>query len=145
MRAIYARRMPRAAVLVTGVTVAVNLAASVVLMRYFAYAGLAAASATAFTTASIFAACKLSRNIGERLKIFELSWLWRVVLPLAAMSAALLAFKHFVPYPDASGLGVRIAWLFAATAGGGAIYAASTLALRCPEWQWIRGAFKKRG
>ena len=97
MRAIYARRMPRAAVLVTGVTVAVNLAASVALMRHFAYAGLAAASATAFTTASIFAAYKLSRNIGERLKIFELSWLWRVVLPLAAMSAALLAFKRFVP------------------------------------------------
>ena len=145
MRAIYARRMPRAAVLVTGVTVAVNLAASVALMRRFAYAGLAAASATAFTTASLFAAYKLSRNIGERLKIFELSWLWRVVLPLAAMSAALLAFKRFVPYPDELGRGLRVAWLFAATAGGGAIYAASTLALRCPEWQWIRGAFKKRG
>lgn len=145
MRAIYARRMPRAAVLVTGVTVAVNLAASVALMRHFAYAGLAAASATAFTTASIFAAYKLSRNIGERLKIFELSWLWRVVLPLASMSAALLAFKRFVPYPDELGLGLRVAWLFAATAGGGAIYAASTLALRCPEWQWIRGALKKRG
>lgn len=145
MRAIYARRMPRAAVLVTGVTVAVNLAASVALMRHFAYAGLAAASATAFTTASLFAAYKLSRNIGERLKIFELSWLWRVLLPLAAMSAALLAFKRFAPYPDTGGLGLRIVWLFAATAGGGAIYAASTLALRCPEWQWIRGAFKKRG
>ena len=145
MRAIYARRMPRTAVLVTGVTVAVNLAASVALMRHFAYAGLAAASATAFTTASLFAAYKLSRNIGERLKIFELSWLWRVVLPLAAMSAALLAFKRFAPYPDTGGLGLRIVWLFAATAGGGAIYAASTLALRCPEWQWIRGAFKKRG
>lgn len=145
MRAIYARRMPRAAVLVTGVTVAVNLAASVALMRHFAYAGLAAASATAFTTASLFAAYKLSRNIGERLKIFELSWLWRVLLPLAAMSAALLAFKRFVPYPDSLGLGLRIAWLFAATAGGGAIYAAATLALRCPEWQWIRGALKKRG
>lgn len=145
MRAIYARRMPRAAVLVTGVTVAVNLAASVVLMRYFAYAGLAAASAAAFTTASIFAAFKLSRNIGERLKIFEFSWLWRVLLPLAAMTAALLAFKRFLPYPDALGLGLRIAWLSAAAAGGGAIYVAATLALRCPEWQWIRGALKKRG
>lgn len=145
MRAIYARRMPRAAVLVTCVTVAVNLAASVVLMRYFAYAGLAAASAAAFTTASVFAAFKLSRNIGERLKIFELSWLWRVLLPLAAMTAALLAFKRFVPYPDARGLGLRIGWLLAATAGGGAIYVAATLALRCPEWRWIRGALKKRG
>ena len=145
MRAIYARRMPRAAVLVTGVTVAVNLAASVVLMRYFAYAGLAAASAAAFTTASIFAAFKLSRNIGERLKIFEFSWLWRVLLPLAAMTAALLAFKRFLPYPDALGLGLRIAWLLAAAAGGGAIYVVATFALRCPEWQWIRGAFKKRG
>lgn len=145
MRAIYARRMPRAAVLVTGVTVAVNLAASVILMRHFAYAGLAAASAAAFTTASIFAAFKLSRNIGERLRIFELSWLWRVLLPLCAMTAALLVFKHFAPYPDVRGLGLRIAWLLGVTAGGGAVYAAATLALRCPEWQWIRGALKKRG
>ncbi|MDO5114701.1 MAG: murein biosynthesis integral membrane protein MurJ [Synergistaceae bacterium] len=144
MRAIYARRMPRAAVAITGVTVAVNLCASVVLMRGFAYAGLAAASAVAFTSASIFAAWKLSRNINEKLGIFELKWLWRVLLPLAAMSAALLAFKCLLPYPAASRLALRALWLAAAITGSAALYGLSTLALRCPEWRWIGDALKGR-
>ena len=104
MRAIYARRMPRAAVLVTGVTVAVNLAASVILMRRFAYAGLAAASATAFTTASLFAAYKLSRNIGERLKIFELSWLWRDSFPLPRCPRLCSPSNASSPIPTRSAL-----------------------------------------
>ncbi len=145
MRAIYARRMPRAAVLVTAVTVAVNFTVSVALMRRFAYAGLAAASATAFTAASLFAGWKLSRSVGEKLRIFELSWLLRVILPLAAMSAALIAFKRFIPYPQTMSAWLRLLWLFSATAGSCAIYAAGTLALRCPEWRWIAGAVKKRG
>ena len=145
MRAIYARRMPRAAVMITGVTVAVNLCASVALMRLFAYAGLAAASASAFTAASVFAAWMLSRNIGERLGIFEVKWLWKVALPLLLMSASLLAFKHILPYPAAAGLMSRVLWLAGTIAGAGLIYAASTMALRCPEWRWIKDAAKGRG
>ncbi|WP_455599832.1 murein biosynthesis integral membrane protein MurJ [Cloacibacillus sp.] len=140
MRAIYARRMPRAAVMITGVTVAVNLCASVVLMRLFAYAGLAAASAAAFTSASLFAAWMLSRNIGERLGIFEIKWLWRVLMPLSLMVGALLAFKYLLPYPVEAKLLLRVLWLAAAMAGSALIYAAATMALRCPEWCWIKDA-----
>ncbi len=140
MRAIYARRMPRAAVMITGVTVAVNLCASVVLMRLFAYAGLAAASAAAFTSASLFAAWMLSRNIGERLGIFEIKWLWRVLMPLSLMVGALLAFKYLLPYPVEAKLLLRVLWLAAAMAGSALIYAAATMALRCPEWRWIKDA-----
>ncbi len=140
MRAIYARRMPRAAVMITGVTVAVNLCASVVLMRLFAYAGLAAASAAAFTSASLFAAWMLSRNIGERLGIFEIKWLWRVLMPLSLMVGALLAFKYLLPYPVEAKLLLRVLWLAVAMAGSALIYAAATMALRCPEWRWIKDA-----
>lgn len=140
MRAIYARRMPRAAVMITGVTVAVNLCASVVLMHLFAYAGLAAASAAAFTSASLFAAWMLSRNIDERLGIFEIKWLWRVLTPLLLMVGALLAFKYLLPYPAEARLILRVLWLASAMAGSALIYAAATMALRCPEWRWIKDA-----
>lgn len=140
MRAIYARRMPRAAVMITGVTVAVNLCASVVLMHLFAYAGLAAASAAAFTSASLFAAWMLSRNIGERLGIFEIKWLWRVLTPLLLMVGALLAFKYLLPYPAEARLILRVLWLASAMVGSALIYAAATMALRCPEWRWIKDA-----
>lgn len=145
MRAIYARRMPRAAVAVTGVTVAVNLCASLVLMRYFEYAGLAASSASAFTAASVFAAWRLSKDIGEKLKIFEPDWLWRVLLPIAIMSCTLIGFKRFLPYPENSALVFKIVWFASAVVGSAVVYAASTLALRCPEWHWIKDAVKKRG
>ena len=144
MRAIYARRMPRAAVMITGVTVAVNLCASVILMRFFAYAGLAAASASAFTAASFFAAWMLSRNIGEKLGIFDMKWLWKVTFPLLLMGAALLAFKHILPYPAEAKLLLRVLWLAVSIAGAALIYAVATMALRCPEWRWIKDAARGR-
>lgn len=145
MRAIYARRMPRAAVMVTGVTVAVNLCVSVVLMRFFAYAGLAAAAATAFTSAAIFAGFLLSRNIGLRLRIFEPMWILRVAAPLALMAGALVMYKHYLPYPDAARLAARVLWLASVVVGGALIYAGSTLALHCSEWRWILSAVAGRG
>ena len=144
MRAIYARRMPRAAILVTGVTVAVNLCASVILMRIFAYAGLAAASAAAFTTASIFAGWMLSRNLGLRLRIFEPAWVVKIAVPLVLMLCFLFALKTVMPYPVKSALFMRIFWLFAAGAGGAAVYAAATLVFRCQEWRWITDAVHRK-
>ncbi|MDY2985411.1 MAG: murein biosynthesis integral membrane protein MurJ [Synergistes jonesii] len=144
MRAIYARRMPRAAVMVTGVTVCVNLGASVLLMRSFGYAGLAAASAAAFTSAAIFAARLLSRSIGEKLSILEVKWLFRIMPPLLLLAAFLSALKFFAPYPKSSGVVLRLLWLLAAAGGGASVYAASTVLARCPEWKWIKGAVAKK-
>ncbi|MEG1824096.1 MAG: murein biosynthesis integral membrane protein MurJ [Cloacibacillus sp.] len=144
MRAIYARRMPRAAILITGVTVGVNLFASVTLMHFFAYAGLAAASALAFTAASVFAAWRLSRNIKQKLMIFEPLWSFKIFVSIALMVAVLLAFKTLLPYPAASKLLLRIAWLATAIIGAGAVYGLSTFMLRCPEWQWIKDAARRK-
>lgn len=144
MRAIYARRMPRAAVTITAVTVAVNLCLSVVLMRYFAYAGLAAASASAFTTASVFAAWKLSKNIKLHLNIFEAAWVSKIGASIAAMTVFLLAVKFLLPYPEHSALTLRVLWLFGTIAVAAAVYAASTMALKCPEWEWIKDAARRK-
>lgn len=140
MRAIYARRLPRAAVMVTGVTVCVNLAASLLLMRSFGYAGLALAASSAFTAAAVFAAHLLARDIGEKLSILETKWLARIVPPLLLMGGFLLAMKYFFPYPAASGMTRRLLWLALSVAGSAAVYGVSTIAARCTEWQWIKGA-----
>lgn len=144
MRAIYARRMPRAAILITGVTVGVNLFASVTLMHFFAYAGLAAASALAFTAASVFAAWRLSRNIKQKLMIFESNWSVKIFASIALMLSVLLIFKALLPYPASSKLLLRIAWLATAIIGAGAVYGVSTFLLRCPEWQWIKDAAHRK-
>ncbi|MCR5335764.1 MAG: murein biosynthesis integral membrane protein MurJ [Synergistes sp.] len=140
MRAIYARRLPRAAIMVTGVTVCVNLAASLLLMRKLGYAGLALAGSSAFTAAALFAAYLLARDIGEKLSILETKWLARILPPLLLMGGFLLALKYFFPYPVNSGMLRRLSWLAVSVAGSIIVYGVSTIATHCSEWRWIKGA-----
>ncbi|MDO5563130.1 MAG: murein biosynthesis integral membrane protein MurJ, partial [Synergistaceae bacterium] len=144
LRAMYARRMPRAAVMVTAVTVSVNLCASLMLMPVFRYAGLAAAVATAFTSASVYGCWALSRNLDQRLGIFDKSWVIKILPSLAVMIIIVTAIKYLTPYPYLSGVVVRAAWLISVMLLGAGAYAASTIILKCPEWQWIRGAVVKK-
>lgn len=86
----------------------------------------------------------LSRNIGEKLGIFDMKWLWKVMFPLLLMGASLLAFKHILPYPAEAKLLLRVLWLAVSIAGAALIYAVATMALRCPEWRWIKDAARGR-
>ncbi len=144
LRAMYARRMPKAAVGVTVVTVCVNLCACLVLMRFFAYAGLAAATAIAFTCASIYGGWALSRNLKEKLLLFEPVWVLKIMTSTSLMIILLLMFKFFIPYPSASAIIIRIFWLAVMIFGGVAVYSVSTWALRCSEWIWIGDAMKRK-
>lgn len=144
LRAMYARRMPRAAVTVTAVTVGVNLCASLLLMPKFAYAGLAAATATAFTAASVYGAWALSRNLTVPLEIFDKKWIVKIGSSAAAMMISLLIFKFFLPYPIASKLLPRAGWLTGAIIFAAASYTVVTLVMHCPEWQWITDALKRK-
>ncbi|MDO4987405.1 MAG: murein biosynthesis integral membrane protein MurJ [Synergistes sp.] len=144
MRAIYARRMPKAAVMVTTANITVNLCASVLLMHYFRYMGLAAASAIAATSASVFAAYLLSRDIGVKLKIFDTKWLAKILPPIAAMSLFLFVLKTLMPYPADSDFLRRIVWIAASIILAAIVYAIATLLLKCSEWTWISGAVKKK-
>lgn len=144
LRAMYARRMPRAAVTVTAVTVSVNVCASLILMPHFKFAGLAAATATAFTCSSVYGAYALSKNIRQKLGIIDAKWIARTGGSVAIMAAAVILFKLFVPYPTELGIVKRVLWVSAVGCGGMAVYAASTIALRCPEWAWIAGSVHRR-
>ena len=143
LRAMYARRMPRAAVTVTAVTVGVNLCASLILMPKFSYAGLAAATATAFTCASVYGGWALSRNLGEKLGLFEKSWSLRILLSVGLMVVTVVGFQFMLPYPAQSGIMLRLVWLAGLATSAMAVYGVATVALHCPEWRWIKGAVKK--
>ncbi|MEG1501874.1 MAG: murein biosynthesis integral membrane protein MurJ [Synergistaceae bacterium] len=142
LRAMYARRMPKSAVSVTVVTVTVNLFASLLLMHYFKYAGLATATAVAFTSASIFGAYSLSKNLNEKLCVFERMWVTKLLVSVSIMLLSVLVCKYVYPYPDQSSLTSRVLWIILLMFIGAFSYATSTLLLKCGEWQWVRNALK---
>ncbi|MDD4159365.1 MAG: lipid II flippase MurJ, partial [Synergistaceae bacterium] len=144
LRAMYARRMPRGAVGVTGVTVAVNLASCAVLMPMFKYAGLAGATAAAFTCSSLYGAWALSRNLKEPLCVFETKWIVKVLFSTTLMLLTIYLLKAFVSYPLSAALAIRVLWLAGMVFIGAAVYSISTVLLRCPEWQWIKDAIKQK-
>ncbi|MCK9340809.1 MAG: murein biosynthesis integral membrane protein MurJ [Synergistaceae bacterium] len=144
LRAMYARRMPRGAVGVTGVTVAVNLAACLLLMPLFKYAGLAGATAAAFTCSSLYGAWALSKNLKEPLGVFDFRWLTKILSSTALMFAVLYAIKTTLPYPLSASVGLRALWLTGMVIVGAATYSVSTMLFRCSEWQWIKDALKQK-
>lgn len=144
LRAMYARRMPRAAVGVTVVTVTVNLISCLLLMPLFAYAGLAAATAIAFTCASIYGGWALSRNLKERLGIFDYSWLIKIISSTLLMAAVLIFFRFIVPYPLECGIMIRVIWLTVMIFSGISVYSGATILFRCSEWLWIKDALKNK-
>jgi putative peptidoglycan lipid II flippase len=144
MRALYAKRMPRAAVKVTATTVAVNVAASVLLMRRFSYAGLAAASAIAFTVAGFYAAFMLSKSLNLKLNIFTPRWFAKIVVSTALMTVFIYVFKATVPYPLEAGASKRLIWIALIIALSASVYSAATMLCRCPEWKWVKEALLRR-
>ncbi len=144
LRAMYARRMPRGAVGVTGVTVTVNLVACTLLMPAFKYAGLAGATALAFTCSSFYGAWALSRDLSEPLGVFGLKWTAKIFFSTALMFLALNILKMLLPYPLSASVLMRAGWLAAMIFAGVALYSLSTILLRCSEWGWIKDALKKK-
>jgi putative peptidoglycan lipid II flippase len=141
MRALYARSLPNAAMGVTAFTVSVNLLTGALLMTRFSYMGLAAGTSCAFTGASFFGAWQLKRDIGMPLKLFDPSWIFRLLFSCGLMCLALALASSAFPYPAESAFAIRALWLSAMILLGSGLYAVLTIFLRCPEWTWIRGAF----
>jgi putative peptidoglycan lipid II flippase len=141
MRALYARRLPNAAMGVTAFTVCVNLLIGSLLMSRFSYMGLAFGTSCAFTGASFFGAWRLRRDIGMPIKLFDPSWLFRLLFSCGLMCGALAFATSAFPYPSESAFAGRALWLSAMILLGCGFYAALTIVLKCPEWAWIRGAF----
>jgi putative peptidoglycan lipid II flippase len=140
MRALYARSLPKAAMGVTAFTVCANLLIGSLLMTRFSYMGLAAGTSCAFTGASFFGAWRLRRDIGMPIKLFDPSWLFRLLFSCGTMFCSLAFASSAFPYPAESVFAVRTLWLLAMILLGCGLYAALTIVLKCPEWAWIKGA-----
>jgi putative peptidoglycan lipid II flippase len=111
-------------------------------MPFFEYAGLAAATAIAFTCASFYGAWALSRNLGQKLDIFSKEWVIKIIISMGLMFSTLFVFKKMLPYPVLSGISMKIVWIITAMLLAVIVYVVSTLQLKCPEWQWIFDAIK---
>ena len=144
MRSLYARNLPKAAVSVTVVTVSLNLIASVVLMRFFSYLGLAMATSIAFSGAALFSSTRLTANLGCPLNLLDRRWIAKLGLSCAAMGGALWFATDLFPYDPSASLRVRALWLLVMTLGSVVIYTASTKMLRCSEWNWIKEALSRK-
>jgi putative peptidoglycan lipid II flippase len=143
MRALYARSLPKAAVRVTAFTVCANLVIGLILMRHLSHMGLALGTSLAFTGASFFGAYQIRRDIGVSIGMLEWRWLARLCLSCAAMGSGILLARWLYPYPSQSAFVARALWTGIMVALGCALYAAATVLLRCPEWQWIKGALAR--
>ena len=140
MRALYARSLPRAALKVTGFTVAANLLLGGLLMKPFSYAGLALGTSLAFTGAAGVGILCLQRDLGLSLGIFAGPWSLRQGICSLVLGAALAGYRILWIYPLGAGVGVRCAWLGGAFLLALGLYGLTTRIAGCPEWGWLRDA-----
>ena len=143
MRGLYARRLPREALKVTGGTVLLNLVFSVVLVRFFSYAGLALASSLAFTGGALMGLWRLKRHLQQPIRVLEPAWLVSHGGALAVMAGVILGASAFLPYNPAAGLWGKLAWVLAGVTTGAAVYGLVSWKMGCPEWKWVFGALAK--
>jgi putative peptidoglycan lipid II flippase len=144
MRGLYALSMPRAAFITTLFSVSCTAILSFSLMFPMGYGGLALAPSIAFSFSGLLGLFYIRGKMGRPLKILPPSWIFKCVLALALMLAALALYLRLTPYVPSASLSARIFWCAGATAAGGFIYAAATLALGFDEWRWIRDAVARK-
>lgn len=143
MRGLYARRLPREALKVTGFTVFLNLVFCVTLVRFFAYAGLALATSLAFSGGALMGAWRLRRNLETPIGVLTGEWLLRHGVPLALMAAGILMGARLFPYDPAFRLWGKLFWVLGAVSAGALLYAVASWMSGCAEWKWVSGAFGK--
>lgn len=144
MRALYSRRMPKAAMGVTLFTVCANLSLGAVLMRFISYRGLAIGTSCAFTGAAFLGAWHVSRSLGVKFGLFDIRWAARLLSSCLLMAGSIALAQATVPYPEGAAFLLRFCWLFALVFGAALIYTTLTVLLRCPEWAWVKGAIGKK-
>ncbi len=144
MRGLYARGLPRGALVTTLSSVVATLLFSIALMRPFSFGGLALATSLAFTLSGLVGVRILSRSIGMKLGIFSLAWAGKMVVSLLFTSGIVLSWRWLIPYSLEFSTSLRAAWVggifLAAAAGFGGI----TALLRFQEWRWLFAALAGR-
>ncbi len=144
LRGLYAQSNPRSALLVTLSSVVSNVVFCLLLVKPMGFAGLALATSLGFTFSSFAGGYLLARSINHPLDILGVKWTLRISIVLGAMAFTVWKFKSLCPYPVDAGLLLRCGWLFIVMLLGALIYMGGTLAFHFHEWQWLRGALKRR-
>ena len=143
MRGLYARRLPREALKVTGMTVLLNLVFSLLFVKFLSYAGLALASSLAFTGGALIGAWRLRRHLGEPIQVLTPGWMLSHGIALAVMAAAIAGGAFLFPYDPGSGLWRKLAWVMGSVGAGAVVYGFVSWLAGCKEWKWVFGALQK--
>lgn len=143
LRALYARSLPREALMVTAFSVAANIGFSLLLIKPLAINGLALASSLAFTGTALVAWRLLPKIKGGE-GVFDPGWITPTLTGLVSMGAFLALLKYFFAYPVSASILARGAWILLPVLLGAAVYGLVTLKAGSPEWVWIREAVTRK-
>lgn len=144
MRALYALGLPRGAMVVTGSGVVVNLTASLTLMQFLGYRGIALGIASGFTASAFCGYLILRHALGRGIPVFESAWNAKILAAAGAMAGSVVLWTGWIPYPEAAGALLRAGWMGVTILVGAACYTLLTLRIGCDEWSWIRGALRRK-
>lgn len=144
MRALYAKGLSKAAIIVTSSSVALNLFFSFFLMKSMGLSGLALAPSLAFTLSAVVGLYLLGLGSSGLAGLFDRRWISKMAVATAVLYLSVKAVMLPFPYPMDSSLSVRSGWLFLVFLAGISSYGIATYLLRCGEWEWIKGALKSK-
>ncbi len=144
MRGLYARSMPRDAMLVTLSSVLSNIILSFMLMPILSFSGLALATSLAFVFSSFVGNHRMSKVLGCPVGILSLSWVVKLFCSLGIMVLSLVLSNYLWIYPSGSGLLIRCLWLLLNILTGMLSFGLTSYRLGFDEWKWIYGAIKHR-
>ncbi|PIE54199.1 MAG: murein biosynthesis integral membrane protein MurJ [Dethiosulfovibrio peptidovorans] len=144
MRALYASKLPKQAIVVTVSSVAATLGFSVLLLSPLGVAGLALASSLAFSCSAGVGIVLLRRSLDHSIEVFQVAWVIRMIGALGALYLGAETMTCLWSYPVHRGLGVRSLWFLIFSGVGALAYLTVAMLMRFPELVWIREACTKK-
>ncbi len=142
MRALYAKGLSRAAVIVTSSSVALNLVFSFVLMNLMGLSGLALAPSVAFSLSAALGLYLLGLSSSGTVTLLDRLWIGKMGISATTLFFSVRIFMLYLPFPESSSLAARSGWIGLIFFLGMGSYGLITYGLKCREWMWIKNALK---
>ncbi len=143
MRALFARSLPRQAMVMTAASVVGTLAFSAALVFLMSMNGIALASSLAFTFSGAVGLYLLHGRMSVPLRLLSAKWAAKTALSCAVMWAAGTAWKVLWNYPVNASLWTRGGWILGIASLCALVYGAVSWKLGCEQWSLIFAAFHK--
>ncbi len=143
MRALFARSLPRQAMVMTAASVVGTLVFSAALVFPMGMDGIALAGSLAFTFSGGVGLFMLRRHMTAPLRLVSANWAAKTAACCAAMGAAGAAWKFLWRYPADASLWMRGGWILGVAALCALLYGGVSRKLGCEEWILIDAAFHR--